>query len=289
MAHNVRPDEYLEINNFYTSTVYEKGAEVIRMQHTLLGPERFRRGMDLYFERHDGMAVTCDDFVQAMQDASRVELTQFRRWYSQAGTPVVAVRGAYDAAAQTYTLDIAQSTPPTPGQPEKQPFHIPFAVGLVDQTGRDIPLRLDGEAAPVGTTRVLDVREARQSFRFAGIEAPPVPSLLRGFSAPVNVEFAYTDEELAFLAAHDSDAVNRWDAAQRSFANAMLALARDQRDGKPLALPPALTRHRRQAPGRPRQRPGAARACVDAAGSCLRRGAGRRSSTPMASWQRTLS
>ena len=194
MAHNVRPDEYLEINNFYTSTVYEKGAEVIRMQHTLLGPERFRRGMDLYFERHDGMAVTCDDFAQAMGDASKIELTQFRRWYSQAGTPVVAVRGAYDAAALTYTLDIAQSTPPTPGQSEKEPFHIPFAVGLVDQTGRDIPLRIDGEAAPVGTTRVLDVREARQSFRFAGINAPPVPSLLRGFSAPVKVEFAYTDK-----------------------------------------------------------------------------------------------
>jgi len=241
MAHNVRPDEYLEINNFYTSTVYEKGAEVIRMQHTLLGPERFRRGMDLYFARHDGMAVTCDDFAQAMGDASRVELGQFKRWYSQAGTPVVAVRGTYDDDALTYTLDIAQHTPPTPGQPEKEPFHIPFAVGLVDQTGRDIPLRLDGEAAPVGTTRVLDVREARQSFRFAGIKARPVPSLLRGFSAPVKVEFDYTDEELAFLAAHDNDAVNRWDAAQRSFSNAVLALARDQREGRPLALPASLT------------------------------------------------
>ena len=221
--------------------MYEKGAEVIRMQHTLLGPERFRRGMDLDLERHDGMAVTCDDFAQAMGDASQIELTQFRRWYSQAGTPVVTVRGTYDAAALTYTLDIVQSTPPTPGQHEKEPFHIPFAVGLVDQTGRDIPLRIDGEAAPVGTTRALDVREARQSFRFAGINAPPVPSLLRGFSAPVKVEFAYTDGELAFLAAHDSDAVNRWDAAQCSFANAVLALARDERDGKPLALPRSLT------------------------------------------------
>ncbi len=242
MAHNVRPDEYLEINNFYTSTVYEKGAEVIRMQHTLLGPERFRRGMDLYFERHDGMAVTCDDFVQAMQDASGVDLAQFRRWYGQAGTPTLDVRGAHDAATRTFTLDVAQRTPATPGQPDKLPFHVPFAVGLVDADGRDIPLRLEGEAAPLGTTRVLDVREARQSFRFAGVDAPPVPSLLRGFSAPVRVEYPYTGDELAFLAAHDSDAVNRWDAAQRCYANAILALAGDAGRGAPLALPRPLVR-----------------------------------------------
>ena len=240
MAHNVRPDEYLEINNFYTATVYEKGAEVIRMQHTLLGPDRFRRGMDLYFARHDGMAVTCDDFVQAMQDASGVDLAQFRRWYSQAGTPVVSVRGTFDAAAQAYVLDIAQRTPPTPGQPEKQPFHIPFAVGLVDGEGRDIPLRLEGEAAPLGTTRVLDVRAERQSFRFAGIAGAPVPSLLRGFSAPVEVEYDYTAGELAFLAAHDPDPFCRWEAAQRSFTAAILALARDHAHGRPLALPDSL-------------------------------------------------
>jgi len=240
MAHNVRPDEYLEINNFYTSTVYEKGAEVIRMQHTLLGPERFRRGMDLYFERHDGMAVTCDDFVQAMQDASAVDLGQFRRWYAQAGTPVLTVAGRYDAAAQTYTLDVAQHTPPTPGQPAKEPFHVPFALGLIDADGRDIPLRLADEAAPLGTTRVLDVRETRQSFTFAGIGGRPVPSLLRGFSAPAVVEYEYAEDDLAFLAAHDSDPVNRWDAAQRSFANAILALARAHGAGQPLAVPPSL-------------------------------------------------
>ncbi|MFO1317360.1 MAG: aminopeptidase N [Burkholderiales bacterium] len=240
MAHNVRPDEYLEINNFYTATVYEKGAELIRMQHTLLGPDRFRRGMDLYFERHDGMAVTCDDFVQAMQDASGVDLGQFRRWYGQAGTPVVSVRGAFDPAGRTYTLDVAQHTPPTPGQPVKLPLHVPFAVGLVDADGRDIPLRLDGEAAPVGTTRVLDVREARQSFRFGGIAARPVPSLLRGFSAPVKVEFDYTADELAFLVAHDSDPFCRWEAAQRSFTAAILALARDHAEGRPLVLPASL-------------------------------------------------
>jgi aminopeptidase N len=242
MAHNVRPDEYQEINNFYTSTVYEKGAELIRMQHTLLGPERFRRGTDLYFERHDGMAVTCDDFVQAMQDASGVDLSQFRRWYAQAGTPVVSVREEYDAATSTYTLHLAQRTPPTPGQPEKLPLHIPFAVGLLDRDGRDIPLRLAGEAVPVGTTRLLELREASQSFRFAGIAERPVPSLLRNFSAPVIVDFPYTDDTLAFLAAHDSDAVMRWDAAQRSYANAMLALARNHREGQPMALPATLER-----------------------------------------------
>ncbi|MFO1306333.1 MAG: aminopeptidase N [Burkholderiales bacterium] len=242
MAHNVRPDEYLEINNFYTSTVYEKGAELIRMQHTLLGGERFRRGMDLYFDRHDGMAVTCDDFVQAMQDASGVDLAQFRRWYAQAGTPVVTVRSSFDPAASTYSLEFAQQTPATPGQGSKPPLHIPFAVGLVDHEGRDIPLRLEGEAAPVGTTRVLELKEESQTFSFAGIDRPPVPSLLRNFSAPVVVEYPYSDDDLAFLAAHDSDAVMRWDAAQRCHAKAMLALARDHREGRTLTVPPLLVR-----------------------------------------------
>ena len=242
MAHNVRPDEYQEINNFYTSTVYEKGAELIRMQHTLLGQQRFRRGTDLYFARHDGMAVTCDDFVQAMQDASGVDLGQFRRWYAQAGTPVVTVRDRFDPATSTYTLELSQHTPATPGQPDKLPLHIPFAVGLLDRDGRDIPLRLDGEAAPVGTTRVLELRAPSQTFRFAGISEPPVPSLLRNFSAPVVVDFPYTDDALAFLAAHDSDAVTRWDAAQRSYASAMLALARNHRDGQPMTLPQSLLR-----------------------------------------------
>jgi len=242
MAHPVRPDEYQEINNFYTATVYEKGAEVIRMQHTLLGADAFRRGTDLYFARHDGQAVTCDDFVQAMQDASGVDLAQFRRWYAQSGTPVVSVAGRYDAAARTYTLDVAQRTPPTPGQPEKLPFHIPLAVGLLGPDGRDLPLRHDGERGPGGTTRVLNVTEARQTFRFVGVDAPPVPSLLRGFSAPVKVTFDYTDDEIVFLAAHDSDPVNRWDAAQRAFADTLLRLARHHREGRPLALPAALDR-----------------------------------------------
>jgi aminopeptidase N len=240
MAHPVRPDEYQEINNFYTATVYEKGAEIIRMQHALLGAERFRHGMDLYFERHDGHAVTCDDFVQAMEDASDINLVQFRRWYSQAGTPVVTARGHYDAATRSYTLEVEQKTAPTPGQPHKQPFHIPFAVGLLDTEGNDLSLTLAGETAPGPTTRVLDVKEARQSFRFVDIPVLPVPSLLRRFSAPVKLVYDYSDEELAFLAAHDSDQVNRWDAAQRLFIDALLRLARDHRAGRTLALPASL-------------------------------------------------
>jgi aminopeptidase N len=240
MAHSVRPDEYLEINNFYSATVYEKGAEVIRMQHALLGPERFRRGVDLYFRRHDGRAVTCDDFVEAMQDASGVDMAQFKRWYSQAGTPVVKSTGHYDAAHATYTLEVSQQTPATPGQPTKLPLHIPFAVGLVGPDGRDIPLRLEGEAAPAGRTRVLHVQQQAQTFRFVAVPTQPVPSLLRGFSAPVTLDFAYTDTELAFLAIHDSDAVNRWDAAQRTFVRATLALVAEHRAGRALVAPTAL-------------------------------------------------
>ena len=244
LAHPVRPDEYVEINNFYTATVYEKGAEVIRMQQTLLGPERFRRGMDLYFERHDGQAVTCDDFVQAMEDASVVsggpDLRQFRRWYSQAGTPVVRAAGCYDAARATYTLELAQRTASTAGQPDKAPLHIPFAVGLIGPDGTDLPLRLDRDASAEGTTRVLSLTAERQAFVFVDVPAEPVPSLLRGFSAPVRLEFDHTDAELAFLAAHDSDPFNRWDAAQRSFCRAILALAAAHARGEPLTLPSPL-------------------------------------------------
>ncbi len=239
-AHPIRPDEYQEINNFYTATIYEKGAEVIRMQHALLGEAGFRRGMDLYFDRHDGQAVTCDDFVQSMGDATGVDFTQFRRWYSQAGTPVIHAHGAYDAAARTYTLEVSQHTDATPGQPVKLPFHVPLAVGLVGASGNDLALQLDGERAAQGTTRMLDVREPLQRFTFVNIGEAPVPSLARGYSAPVKLDFRYSDDDLALLAAHDSDAVNRWDAAQRSFANAILALASDRRRNKALALPPAL-------------------------------------------------
>jgi aminopeptidase N len=240
MAHPVRPDEYQEINNFYTATVYEKGAELIRMQHALLGPERFGRGMDLYFERHDGEAVTCDDFVQAMQDASGVDLTQFRRWYAQAGTPLVSVRGRYDAAARTYTLDMEQSVSLPGSQRSGPPLHIPLALGLVGPGGGDIPLRLAGEATPGASTRLLELTDASQRFTFIDVDAEPVPSLFRGFSAPVRVAYDYHDRDLALLATHDSDPVNRWDAAQRAFVEAILKLADAHRRGEPLVLPGLL-------------------------------------------------
>jgi aminopeptidase N len=242
LRHSVRPDEYREINNFYTATVYEKGAELIRMQHTLLGGERFRRGMDLYFERHDGHAVTCDDFAQAMQDASGVDLGQFRAWYSQSGTPVLAARGRYEAASHSYALDVEQRLSEESAELRPDPLHVPLAMGLVDANGDDMPLRLAGEDAQRATTRVLEVKERAQRFEFIDVKSPPVPSLLRGFSAPVKLIFDYSDEALALLACHDSDAVNRWDAAQRCFVNAVLRGAEAHRTRRSLELPPLLTR-----------------------------------------------
>ena len=214
MAHAVRPESYMEINNFYTLTVYEKGAELVRMIHTLLGKEKFRQGTDLYFQRHDGQAVTCEDFVRAMEDAGGVDLTQFRRWYSQAGTPELAVGADYDAKTRSLLLTVQQSCPATPGQAAKQPLHIPFALGLVGPGGEDYPLQLDGEAEAGPCTRVLDVKEAQQRFRFVNVPEKPVVSALRGFSAPVRLHIHHSYEELAFLLAHDSDPFNRWDAGQ---------------------------------------------------------------------------
>ncbi len=215
LAHPVRPDSYIEINNFYTATVYEKGAELVRMLATLLGPELFRRATDLYFTRHDGEAVTTDDFLACMEAASGRDLGQFRRWYTQAGTPELTLTGHYDPATQAYELRVRQHTPPTPGQPHKEPMHLPLALGLLDRQGRDLPLRLAGETGPVKAgTRVLELREAEQVFRFVDLPEAPLPSLLRGFSAPVKVHFDYRDEELMFLMAHDSDGFNRWEAAQ---------------------------------------------------------------------------
>jgi aminopeptidase N len=228
MAHPVRPDAYIEINNFYTVTVYEKGAEVVRMQHHLLGADLYRKATDLYFQRHDGEAVTTDDFVQCMADASGRDLTQFKLWYSQAGTPQLQVSGIYDAASQRYTLRVDQSCPPTPGQETKQPFHIPFAIGLLDAGGNDLPLRLEGDTTVVKGTRVLELREARSEFCFLDIPVEPVPSLLRGFSAPVKVTFDYSDEALMFLMAHDSDGFNRWDAAQTLSQRILLRLVESE-------------------------------------------------------------
>ncbi|MCL4800494.1 MAG: aminopeptidase N, partial [Burkholderiales bacterium] len=237
MAHPVRPQSYIEVTNFYTATVYEKGAEVVRMISTLVGKAAFRRGMDLYFERHDGRAVTCDDFVRAMADAAGVDLGQFMRWYDQAGTPVVEARGEYDAATRRYTLELAQSCPPTPGQPTKLPFHIPVAVGLVGPDGRDVPLRLEGEAAPSGTTRVLSLRTARERYAFVDVPAAAVPSLLRDFSAPVILKHDYDASALAHLMAHDSDPFNRWEAGQRLATGLLLEGVAAQQAARATAIP----------------------------------------------------
>lgn len=232
MSHPIRPASYAEINNFYTATVYEKGAEVIRMIHTLIGAAAFRKGMDLYFQRHDGQAVTCEDFVAAMQDASGEDLSQFQRWYNQAGTPRLIVRSHFDAASQRYTLDVEQQFPPTPYEARmaadglnlpRGPYHLPIVIGLLDADGRELPLRLAGEAGAAGTQRVLALREARQSFVFEGVAAEPVPSLLRGFSAPVVLDYPYSRAQLIHLMAHDSDAVNRWEAGQRLATEILLA------------------------------------------------------------------
>jgi aminopeptidase N len=246
MAHPVRPDAYVEINNFYTATVYDKGAEVVRMYATILGKEGFRKGMDLYFQRHDGQAVTCDDFRAAMADATGVDFAQFERWYSQAGTPVVEARGEYDARKRTYTLHLKQTCAPTPGQPAKQPFVIPLAVGLVDTDGRDIAPRLEnGRAFGKGNftssdTLVLAFTKAEESFVFSDVEEEPVPSLLRGFSAPVHVRHDYSDSELTHLLAYDSDPFNRWEAGQVLVTRVLLAAIKDLRERREMTIPPAL-------------------------------------------------
>ncbi|CAJ5684934.1 aminopeptidase N [Burkholderia pseudomallei] len=243
MAHPVRPERYVEINNFYTMTVYEKGAEVVRMYQTLFGRDGFRKGMDLYFRRHDGQAVTCDDFRHAMADANGRDLALFERWYSQAGTPRVTVRTAYDAAAKRYAVTLRQGygdAAPAARDTQKGPLLIPFAIGLIGADGRDLPLRLEGEAAASGTTRVLELTEAEATFTFVDIDAAPLPSLLRNFSAPVIVEYDYRDDELAFLLAHDSDPFNRWEAGQRLATRALLTLASRAAAQQPLTLDDAF-------------------------------------------------
>jgi len=215
MAHPVRPASYMEISNFYTLTIYEKGAEVVRMIHNLLGDELFRKGSDLYFERHDGQAVTTDDFVRAMEDASGRDLGQFRLWYEQAGTPVVTVSDDYDDQRGVYRLNIRQSIPDTPGQSDKKTQHIPFALGLLDEAGQPLPLNLSAEEQNGPVDRVLELTDAEHSFEFHRVPERPVPSLLRNFSAPVRVQYPWTREQLLFLMSHDPDGFNRWDAGQR--------------------------------------------------------------------------
>ena len=236
MAHAVRPESFIEISNFYTLTVYEKGSEVVRMIHTLLGAEGFRKGSDLYFERHDGQAVTCDDFIKAMEDANGADLSQFKRWYSQAGTPRLAVSEHYDAQQHTYSLTFAQSCPATPDKIEKLPFVIPVELGLLDAGGSEIALQLAGEAAASGTSRVLSVTEAEQTFTFVGINEKPLPSLLRGFSAPVKLSFDYSRDQLMFLMQHDSDGFNRWDAGQQLSVQVLQELIGQHQRGEALVM-----------------------------------------------------
>jgi aminopeptidase N len=235
LAHPIRPEAYMEINNFYTLTVYEKGAEVVRMIHTLVGAEGFRKGSDLYFSRHDGQAVTCEDFVSAMEAANNIDLSQFKQWYSQAGTPLVRVREAYNALEQTLTLHISQITPPTPGQSQKPPLHIPLTVGLLNPVG--LPATLYQDDDTVGCEeRVLELTQRQQSFVFKQLPQAPIVSILRGFSAPVKLVQEQTDAQLAFLLSHDSDTFNRWEAGQKLAASLILALVADIQNGRMLRM-----------------------------------------------------
>lgn len=242
MAHPVRPDSYIEINNFYTLTVYEKGAEVIRMLHTILGEERFQRGMTIYLERHDGSAATTDDFVAAMEEAMlegthdvTLDLSQFKRWYTQPGTPQLIVTSDYDEEEQTFCLTIRQEASPRAGK-HAALLHIPVAFGLLGPDGSDLPLNDNHSRG----SSLLHVREAEQTFTFTGIKTRPVPSLLRGFSAPVRLNYDYSDNDLRFLLLHDQDPFNRWEAGQRLFIKTILTAINDRRNGREIHCDPAL-------------------------------------------------
>nr|VFK18959.1 MAG: aminopeptidase N [Candidatus Kentron sp. LFY] len=242
MAHPVRPESYMEISNFYTATVYNKGAEVIRMMKTLLGKEGFLRGMELYIRRHDGEAATIDDFILAMEEANQTNLQQFRRWYNQAGTPEVATQGQYNPKERTYTLTFHQSCRSTPDQSEKKPFHIPIAIGLIDENGQDLPLEMAGEKeASPPETRVLSLRETSERFQFIEVPHRPIPSLLREFSAPITLKMTQTIDDLAFLLASDSDPFARWDAGQALVTRLALDLITEYQEGRRLKLDRILT------------------------------------------------
>ena len=253
MSHPVRPDSYQEINNFYTLTVYEKGAEVIRMMHTLLGEDGFRKGMDLYFERHDGQAVTCEDFVSALEDANDFNLNQFRRWYSQSGTPKLEIHGNYDQELKTFTLKVKQSCPDTPGQigfgqrhkPEtksafqKEAFLLPLKIGLLDEDGNPLPLKMEGKSIKE-KQQTLVLSEMEQEFIFEDLTKKPIPSLLRHFSAPVDLFYGYSDKELALISSKDSDEFNRWEAGQQLMLRSFLSQLKNYKDNKAIMLPGTL-------------------------------------------------
>lgn len=245
MAHPIRPESYISMDNFYTATVYEKGSEVVRMYEALLGRDGFRRGMDLYFDRHDGQAVTCDDFRHAMADATGRDLTQFERWYLQAGTPRVRAQGAFDAASGTYRLTLAQDYPETafeiPGAKDRRPLHMPVRLGLLARDGRALPVTLEGESTPGATSRVLELTEAEQTFAFSGLDEAPVPSLFRGFSAPIRLEMQRPAEDYALQMAHDEDPFNRWDAGQQLALELLVKSATAAEEGDPLPLDPGFS------------------------------------------------
>lgn len=238
LAHPVRPESYMEINNFYTSTVYNKGAEVLRMLQTILGPNLFRKGMDLYFARHDGQAVTIEDYVETMEDVSGIDLQQFRLWYSQAGTPVVTISDDYDAKEKIYTLTVSQTCPETPGQTKKLPFYIPIKIALLNEQGEEMLLHIGDE--PVSNEKILALKESSQIFRFKQVESNPIPSLLRNFSAPIKLNYAYSDKQLEFLFKHDKDPFNRFEAGQIYAVRMLLKLADDYRRNGSLAVPDAF-------------------------------------------------
>src|SRR5437763_791615 len=242
LAHPVQPQSYLRIDNFYTATVYNKGAEIIRMMHTLLGAQGFRRGMDVYIATNDNHAATIEDFVAAMEEGNGIDLSDFRLWYRQAGTPEITVEDHYDPATRQYELTVSQRVPPTPGQPDKQPMPVPLAMGLIGPNGDEMPTRVDGESDAKSGTRVLLCERAQQVFRFTDVAAPPVPSLLRNFSAPVKLQCVPLDR-LKFLAIHDTDPVARWDAGQHVAIRVLLdrlavyqkAMENGQRESRPHA------------------------------------------------------
>jgi len=234
MAHSVRPESYMEIANFYTVTIYEKGAEVVRMQANLLGPETFRQGTDRYFEKYDGMAVTTEDFVSTMEEVSSLDLEQFRRWYSQAGTPKLDITGHYDADLDSFTLSISQTCPPTPSQPDKAPFYIPLRMGLISEAGEPVTLHVD-DYEP-GTDVVLHISEAEEDFVFQQVGGEPVPALLREFSAPVKLAYPYTRDELMLLMQHEEDGFVRWEAGQQLALQVIDDLLQARNQDKPYTV-----------------------------------------------------
>ncbi|MCK5191251.1 MAG: DUF3458 domain-containing protein, partial [Methylococcales bacterium] len=238
LSHPIRPDSYIEINNFYTLTVYEKGAEVVRMIRTLVGEDGFRKGSDLYFQRHDGQAVTCDDFVSAMEAANDFDLGQFRRWYSQAGTPVLEVLEEYSQQHKTFSLTLKQRCAATPGQPTKESLHIPVKLSLLSADGSVASICING-CEPCSET-IIELKEQQQTFVFEKLDEKPVVSLLRGFSAPVNLKMEQSLDELAFLLSYDTDTFNRWEAGQKMSCKIIFGLIDDFRQGRQMQLNPLL-------------------------------------------------